>query len=263
MTKKPHQARKRFGQNFLTDTHIIDKLIRLINPKPCDNMVEIGPGQGALTQPLLAQLNALNAIEIDRDLHALLSHQFADQHLILHQNDALKFDFKTLIGENPLRVVGNLPYNISTPLIFELLAYRDFIQDMHFMLQLEVVERLAATHNNKTYGRISVICQYYCQVDQCFVVPPTAFSPAPKVVSAIVKLTPRPFGTVALDDDLFIKVVKTSFSHRRKTLKNNLKNILSSDQLAHIDQDISQRPEQLSVDNYVKLTNNIYRIINR
>lgn len=263
MTDKQHRARKRFGQNFLTNQHIINKLVTLIAPKPKDQMVEIGPGQGALTAPLLNHLDHLTAIEIDRDLQALLEAKFHDQSLSIIKEDALKVDIGQLVEGDALRIVGNLPYNISTPLIFHLLCDRERIKDMHFMLQLEVVERLAAAPGSKTYGKLSVICQYFCQVEQCFVVPPNSFSPPPKVMSAIVKLSPRPFPTQAEDDDLFIKLVKLSFAQRRKTLKNNLKNWLTAQQIALITDDLTKRPETLSLENYVKLSNTIRKIINK
>lgn len=263
MKNTPHRAKKRFGQNFLHDSGIIDRLVKLIGPKPSDNMVEIGPGQGALTEPLLQRVQPLHAVEIDRDLQALLREKFKNQPLILHEADALTFDFSKLYtNHQPLRIIGNLPYNISTPLIFHLLDKRDVIHDMHFMLQKEVVERLSACHGNKTYGKLSVICQYYCDIRHCFDVPPESFNPRPKVMSAIVKLTPRKF-TVPLDnDDLFINIVKSAFSQRRKTLKNNLKNLFPETILQALPVDLSQRPEQISVENYVRLTNTIQAELN-
>jgi 16S rRNA (adenine1518-N6/adenine1519-N6)-dimethyltransferase len=252
-----HRARKRFGQNFLHDPAIIHRLVSAISPKSDDRVVEIGPGQGALTQPLLAQLDHLHAIELDRDLVPFLREQFTTQGLEVHEADALKFDFRQLLNEKPLRVVGNLPYNISTPLLFHLLSYQEKILDMHFMLQLEVVDRLAAKPGSKTYGRLSVITQYYCHVEKLFHVPPGAFNPPPKVMSAIVKLTPRQSEYVANNISLFEYVVKTSFSQRRKTLRNNLKQFLSLEQLDLLKQDLTLRPEQLSLQNFVELSNEI------
>ncbi|MCY4043544.1 MAG: 16S rRNA (adenine(1518)-N(6)/adenine(1519)-N(6))-dimethyltransferase RsmA [Cellvibrionales bacterium] len=257
MTQDTHRARKRFGQNFLQDQGLINRLVHLINPQPEDAVVEIGPGQGALTEPLLQTLTSLDAVEIDRDLVALLREKFQGKPLTIHESDALQYDFNQLIDNQPIRVIGNLPYNISTPLIFHLLDYQTAIKDMHFMLQLEVVERLAAKPGTKAYGRISVISQYYCDVAQCFLVPPTAFHPQPKVMSAIVKLTPRPFSIRVQNDDLFIRLVKACFAQRRKTLKNNLKSILTSEQMQQLDCDLSLRPEALPVEMYVKLTNTI------
>ncbi len=261
MKNKPshlgHIPRKRFGQNFLQDMGIINRLVRAIAPKSEDNMVEIGPGQGALTRPLLDYLDSLNAIELDRDLIPFLRAGLEPQGLTVHEADALKFNFSELMDDRALRIVGNLPYNISTPLIFHLLSYQEKVKDMHFMLQLEVVDRLAASPNSKAYGRLSVIAQYYCQVDKLFDVPPTAFNPPPKVMSAIVRLKPRSFPHQLIDVDIFNKVVKFSFSQRRKTLRNNLKQILSTEQLDQIQQDLRQRPEQLDVEQYVLMSNQI------
>lgn len=255
-----HTPRKRFGQNFLQDSSIIHRLVGAINPARDDVMVEIGPGQGALTGPLLDRLNHLHAIELDRDLVPLLTERFASKGLEIHQTDALKFNFSQLMQGTPLRVVGNLPYNISTPLLFHLIGYQEKIRDMHFMLQLEVVDRLSAMPGNKIYGRLSVITQYYCQVDKLFHVPPQAFNPPPKVISAIVRLIPRPFPCQATDHKLFEQVVKVSFAQRRKTLRNNLKQILTGAQLDSLQQDLSLRPEQLTVSEYVALANEIARL---
>ena len=266
-----HRPRKRFGQNFLHDVSVITRLVEAINPQADDNMVEIGPGQAALTKPLLNRLNKLHAIELDRDLIALLN-AFEYPGLTVHACDALKFDFSSLMHQSPLRVVGNLPYNISTPLIFHLLSYEERIQDMHFMLQLEVVERLAAIPGSKTYGKLSVISQYQCEVDKLFNVPAGAFFPPPKVMSAIVKLTPRVFSVTAVNEEQFKRVVSVSFSQRRKTLRNNLKQILSKDQLEHLALklqanpllgiELTHRPEQLSVTQFVQLANLILEIDN-
>ncbi|HEY9033586.1 MAG TPA: 16S rRNA (adenine(1518)-N(6)/adenine(1519)-N(6))-dimethyltransferase RsmA [Pseudomonadales bacterium] len=252
-----HIPRKRFGQNFLHDARIIHQLVAAIKPKPGDNMVEIGPGQGALTRPLLQRLDTLHVIELDRDLLPALQ-AMSDQGLVVHAADALRFDFATLTGDRPLRIVGNLPYNISTPLLFHLLQYRERIADMHFMLQLEVVNRLAAAPGGKDYGKLSVITQYFCQVDKLFQVPPGAFNPPPKVMSAIVRLSPRPFATRASDQALFEQLVRIAFSQRRKTLRNNLKQLLDSSQLEQLQQqgfDLSLRPEQLAVADFVALAN--------
>lgn len=261
-----HKPRKRFGQNFLQDQNIIGRLVTAINPKPSDNMVEIGPGQAALTTPLLEKIGKLHAVELDRDLIRLLENTMADKGLNVHACDALKFDFSTLfVDETPLRVVGNLPYNISTPLLFHLLTYEQRIQDMHFMLQLEVVDRLAAGPGSKTYGKLSVVTQYYCQIDKLFNVPPGAFFPPPKVMSAIVRLAPRKFHIQANDEAALKKLVTTSFSQRRKTLRNNLKQLLDVEQLDQladiiearddINIKLSDRPETLSVEDYVIISN--------
>lgn len=250
-----HKPRKRFGQNFLHDSFIIHRIVSAINPKPEDNVVEIGPGQGALTAPLLEKLDHLHVIELDRDLIPLLQDKFATQGLKIHAADALKFNYSELMQDAPLRIVGNLPYNISTPLLFHLISYQEKIRDMHFMLQLEVVDRLAAKPGSKTYGRLSVITQYYCQVDKLFNVSPGAFNPPPKVMSAIVRLTPRVFSIQATNPELFALVVKTSFAQRRKTLRNNLKQILTTEQIDSLQQDLGLRPEQLNLEDYVLLSN--------
>jgi 16S rRNA (adenine1518-N6/adenine1519-N6)-dimethyltransferase len=253
-----HRARKRFGQNFLVDDQIIDRIIRSISPKPEDNLVEIGPGQGALTGPLLHQLNRLQAVELDRDLAKMLTSKFHNQPgFELHQGDALKFDFSTLASRGALRIVGNLPYNISTPLIFRLLEFSTIIRDMHFMLQKEVVDRMTADPGSKTFGRLSVIVQYHCQVVDMFTVPPTAFHPAPKVESAIVRLTPRQpdsYPAVANDPAFFYALVKTSFQQRRKTLRNTLKQLEVSGETGI---DLGRRPETLSVAEFVQLSNEL------
>lgn len=243
-----HKARKRFGQNFLTDTQIIDRIVATIAPKMDDNLLEIGPGKGAMTLPLLDKVEHLNVIEIDRDLIALLE-AFNSSKLIIHQGDALKFDIGQL--PQPLRVVGNLPYNISSPILFHLLEYREHIQDMTFMLQKEVVERMVAAPGSKTYGRLSVMIQAFFHCELVFIVPPESFDPAPKVDSAIVYLKPL---TQPMVEQLegFSKIVKAAFAQRRKTLKNNLKSYLNNQQTQI---DLSQRAEALSVQDFVTLAN--------
>ena len=212
LKKSVHQARKRFGQNFLTDQNIIDKIISAVAPVPGQNLVEIGPGQGAITGPLLERCKQLNVVELDRDLIPLLEQKFC-QHpgLCIHQGDALKTDFKQFYSDGqPLRIIGNLPYNISTPLLFHLLIFNQYIDDMYFMLQKEVVDRMAATSGEKHYGRLSVMVQYFCSVQPLFPVPPRAFRPVPKVESAIVQLRPYtepPY--VANDPKLLSKLVRT------------------------------------------------------
>lgn len=252
-----HQARKRFGQNFLHDKQIIQRIIQAINAHSDDNLVEIGPGLGALTEPLLQQVKQLQVIELDRDLVPILKTQFFTyQGLHIHQADALEFDFSQLASNLPLRIVGNLPYNISTPLIFHLLKSAHLIQDMHFMLQQEVVTRLSANPNNKNYGRLSIMVQYYCQVEPLFSVPPTAFNPAPKVDSAIVRLIPhqqKPH--IAKDEAHFAQIVRTAFQMRRKTLRNNLKNNIDTEQLAKLGIDSHLRPENISLKDYVSISN--------
>lgn len=255
-----HQPRKRFGQNFLHDQHIIQKIVRVINPQPKEHLIEIGPGLGALTQ-YLAQANIqLEIIEIDRDLLTGLN-KLAKQHanLTIHHADALRFDFNRLIKSTErLRIVGNLPYNISTPLLFHLIHHIQLVKDMHFMLQKEVVERLAAKPGDAAYGRLSVMVQYYCQVSYLFTVKPGAFYPAPKVDSAIVRLIPHPnLPHVAKDFNFFSQLVLHAFNQRRKTLQNSLKNLLTIEQIQTSNIDPGIRPEQLSVADFVCLSNQL------
>lgn len=255
-----HRARKRFGQNFLRDTGIISRIVACIRPQKGQRLVEIGPGQGAITEQLLEATGSLDAIELDRDLITGLRTQFfAYPDFKLHQADALKFDFNAFKGDGPaLRVVGNLPYNISTPLIFHLLAARDAIADMHFMLQKEVVARLVATPGSHAWGRLSVMTQYFCQVDSLFDVPPEAFVPRPKVDSAIVRLVPyAQLPYPANDYTAFESLVRTGFSQRRKTLRNNLKGLLSADQITALGIDPARRPETLSLEEWVRLANTL------
>lgn len=260
MSKHPpvHQARKRFGQNFLHDTGIIRRIIRAIAPHPSDHLVEIGPGLGALTEELLDGAGALDAIELDRDLPPILRSKFfsyGDKFRIFEQ-DAMKFDFASLCDdERPLRVVGNLPYNISTQLIFHLLSHSDNILDMHFMLQKEVVDRMAAGPGENNYGRLGIMAQYHCKVEKLFVVPPGAFNPAPKVDSAIIRLTPyKELPYEAKDVGMLENVVRTSFTMRRKTLRNNLKPLLSGDELETLGIDPSLRPERLTMADFVRIS---------
>lgn len=258
-----HRARKRFGQNFLHDQGIIHRIARSIGASANDHVVEIGPGQGALTADLLASGCLLDAIELDRDLIPLLQQRFAQQtRFQLQQGDALSFDFSSLARpDEKLRVVGNLPYNISTPLIFHLLSQHQLIEDMHFMLQLEVVNRLAATPGHKNYGRLSVMAQYYCGVQSLFEVPPEAFNPRPKVQSAIVQLVPHAELPHPADNvDTLRALLRTAFNQRRKTLRNSLKNELSGDQIASIGIDPVARPETLSLPQFVGLSNLLNRL---
>ena len=253
-----HRARKRFGQNFLHDAGVIHRIARAIGASDKNHVVEIGPGQGALTEDILLSGCQLDAVELDRDLIPILQKRFADQpRFRLQQGDALKFDFSSLQQQGEqLRVVGNLPYNISTPLIFHLLDQHELIYDMHFMLQLEVVNRLAATPSSKNYGRLSVITQYYCDVSSLFEVPPEAFDPQPKVQSAIVRLTPHKQLPHPADNITVLQsVLRTAFNQRRKTLRNSLKNIINSEQLESIGIDPVARPETLSLEQFVTISN--------
>jgi 16S rRNA (adenine1518-N6/adenine1519-N6)-dimethyltransferase len=251
-----HKARKRFGQNFLHDTSIIQEIVANLQLQKTDHCVEIGPGLGALTFALLPYLNHLDVIEIDRDLVQYLKEQGVRGSLTVYESDVLKFDFNQL-EPKPLRIVGNLPYNISTPLIFHLFDFIASIQDMHFMLQLEVVERMAAEPDSEHYGRLSVMVQYYCDVIPLLTVPPSAFTPAPKVTSAIVRLVPKTEQQAerAQDIPLFTKLVKAAFSQRRKTLRNSLKNLVTIEQLQAVGIDPQARAETISVKQYVVLAN--------
>lgn len=248
-----HSPRKRFGQNFLQNPHVIDDIVRSINPQREDNVLEIGPGLGALTQPLLRRLNQLTAVEIDRDLHSYLSElAIAQGKLHLIPADALTLDYSQFGSK--LRIIGNLPYNISTPLLIHLLQFVPFIEDMHFMLQKEVVERMAAHPGTKAYGRLTVMLHYHCMVEHLFDVPPEAFDPKPKVDSAVVRLIPyknSPFSSVSLAT--LENLVAHAFAMRRKTLNNNLKGIISAEQLNELGIDGIRRPEQISVAEYVQI----------
>lgn len=264
-----HYAKKRFGQNFLVDKAIINLIVDSIQPQADDLMVEIGPGLGAMTRPLLSRLNKLNVIELDRDIipklvkNCQLSDADNKNKLVVNQQDVLKFDFsafhqqqlsETTGVEKKLRIVGNLPYNISTPVLFHLLNYRHLIQDMHFMLQKEVVERIVSAPGNKHYGRLSVMIQTFCTAQALFEVPPHAFKPAPKVDSAILRLQPRSEyeDKIHLFSD-YEKLVRQAFSQRRKTLKNTLKNAYTAEQIKQAGLLPSQRAEELSVADFVKL----------
>ncbi len=242
-----HKARKKFGQNFLNDRQVIERIISTISPKKKDDIVEIGPGKGAITFPLLEQLNKLNVIEIDRDLTALLQSS-QNTKLIIHEANALSFDFSQI--SNNLRVVGNLPYNISSPLLFNLLSQKDNIIDMTFMLQKEVVDRIVAKNNCKDFGRLSVMMQSFFDVELIFTVPKESFNPQPKIESAVVYLKTKQKPLID-DIKLLEKVVKICFSQRRKTLKNCLKSYLDQKQT---EIDLSQRAEMLSVENFITLT---------
>lgn len=249
--------RKRFGQHFLTSTSIIERMVDCIAPQTDDLMVEIGPGRGALTTPLYERLNTLHAVEFDRDLIEWLRETFLSRRFVLHQSDALKFDFSQLAqGPHSLRVVGNLPYNISTPLIFHLLKQAAHIKDMHFMLQKEVVDRLTAQPGNKDWGRLSVMVQYRCQTDDLFFVPPGAFNPPPKVDSAVVRLIPHhQLPVKAKDEVLFAQLVRQVFSQRRKAIRNGVKSWLTADDISALGIDPLQRPDNLSVADLVALAN--------
>jgi len=260
LSPSAHPPRKRFGQNFLQDQTILQKMKLSICAKESDHLVEIGPGLGALTSVIIPECHHFDAIELDRDLIEKLKAQFADHAgFTLYQADALQFDFSSLGSrEKKIRVIGNLPYNISTPLLFHLLHYASYIKDMHFLLQKEVVDRITAKPGNKNYGRLSVMMQYYCHTLDLFSVAPEAFYPAPKVMSAFVRLVPhdsRPY--TAINVKTLQSVVRQAFSQRRKTLNNNLKKIISKDELIALHIDPSLRPEKLSIEEFVSISNAI------
>jgi 16S rRNA (adenine1518-N6/adenine1519-N6)-dimethyltransferase len=248
-----HIPRKRFGQNFLTDQVVLYDIIRAIDPQPDDVMVEIGPGLAAMTRLLLESLKRLHVVELDRDLVALLKKNFDPNKLIVHAGDALQFDFASLIeAGSKLRVVGNLPYNISSPLLFHLAQIAPSVKDQHFMLQKEVVERMVAGPGSKTYGRLSVMLQWRYHVDLLFVVPPTAFDPPPKVDSAIVRMIPLA-QPLACDAARLEQVVAKAFSQRRKVIRNCLAGMFTENDLIDAGIDPQARPEALPVEQFVAL----------
>ncbi len=251
---KGHVARKRFGQNFLVDKGIIAAIVAAIDPQRGDTVVEIGPGLGALTEPLLARVDHLHVVEIDRDLIARLKKQHPPARLTIHEGDALAFDFAG-IGSD-LRLVGNLPYNISTPLLFHLADCVGVVRDMHFMLQKEVVERMVAEPGDADFGRLSVMLQYRFWLEWLIDVPPESFDPAPKVDSAVVRLIPKPASELAARDPArFARVVQQAFSQRRKMLRNTLKGTLDEAGFSALGIDPTRRAEDIPVADYVRLAN--------
>ncbi|WP_020557909.1 16S rRNA (adenine(1518)-N(6)/adenine(1519)-N(6))-dimethyltransferase RsmA [Thiofilum flexile] len=257
MSHYQNRTKKRFGQHFLQDTSIINSLVRAIYPKSEQQIIEIGPGGGALTFPLLDYVDHLEVVELDRDVIAWWQSQTdLNDKLTIHAQDALTIDFKALARHDKIRVVGNLPYNISTPLIFHLLEQVDVIEDMHFMLQKEVVDRLVAVAGNKDHGRMAVMVQYWCETEFLFDVPPSAFSPPPKVDSAVVRLTPRRvIKDPVQNTQKLSELVALAFAQRRKTLRNNLKSIISDAGFEALGIDPSRRAETLEVSDFVRLTN--------
>ena len=252
-----HIARKRFGQNFLIDAQVIADIVNAVAPKRDDCVVEIGPGLGALTDPLVKRLKHLHVIEIDRDIVARLRKNYTQEQITIHAGDALEFDF-TSLGAAPggLHVVGNLPYNISTPLLFHLAGFADLVHDMHFMLQKEVVERMVAEPGSSDFGRLSVMLQYRFVMDCLLEVPPESFDPAPKVDSAVVRLIPRPRSELmARDETRFAQLVMTAFAQRRKMLRNNLKGLIDDAGLERLGIAPTARAEELSVDDYARMAN--------
>ncbi len=253
-----HKARKRFGQNFLTDENIIERIVRAIAPKPGDNIVEIGPGLGAITEPVAELTDLLNVVELDKDLaERLQTHPFIGKKLNIFQADAMQFDFSQVTREDkPLKVFGNLPYNISTPLLFHLYEFLDQIENMHFMLQKEVVNRMCAAPNSKAYGRLSIMTQYYCRTVPVTDVPPGSFVPPPKVDSAVIRLIPKDKASRSRANPASLnRVCLEAFNQRRKTLRNSLQNIMTAEDLAELGIDASLRAENLSLDEFVTIAN--------
>jgi len=255
-----HRPRKRFGQHFLRDQSILQQIVHAVSPKQDDQMVEIGAGLGALTKKLLPHLDKLSVIEIDRDILPLLMKACSNfNNLDAHLGDALKFDYTELVNKkHSLRVVGNLPYNISTPLLFHLLEQSDVIKDMHFLLQKEVAERMAAEPGSKLYGRLGIMVQYHCQVDLLFPVSHEAFDPPPRVESAFVRLVPYTKNPFPCEEvTLLEEIVRTAFSHRRKTLHNCLKGLFTDADLLELKISPKLRPEDVSIADYVLLSNTL------
>ncbi len=254
-----HRARKRFGQNFLHDKNVIEQIVEAFDPDPALAIVEIGPGKGALTLPLLRKAGIVNVIEIDTDLALILEEKCkAEGDLRLHIGDALKYDLSQF-EPAPLQIIGNLPYNISTPLIFNFLKQLPNIKCMLLMLQNEVVDRICASDNSAAYGRLSVMIQSQCQVEKLFSVPPNAFTPAPKVTSAVVKLTPGSTKNPLINDpQLLEKIVRHAFSQRRKTLRNALKGVIDAGGLESLEIPPSLRAENLSVKDYINISNQLF-----
>jgi 16S rRNA (adenine1518-N6/adenine1519-N6)-dimethyltransferase len=252
------KPRKRFGQHFLHDRHVIDRIIQAIQPQTDDQLIEIGPGRGALTLPLLAQVGQLDIVEIDRDLVQWWQEKSLSN-LSIHAGDALKLDYCALQREpaRKLRVIGNLPYNISTPLLFHLFENLQCIQDMHFMLQKEVVDRMCAVAAEPAYGRLSVMVQFYCEVTQLFDVGAGAFTPPPKVESSIVRLVPHAANKYNVNPQHLQRIVSQAFNQRRKTLRNSLKHYFSSEQLEALGVDPGIRPERLELATFIKLAQHV------
>jgi len=250
-----HIPRKRFGQNFLTDQTVIDAIVAAVDPRPDDRMIEIGPGLGALTRPLAAKVRHLHAVEIDRDLTARLAREFASRGVAIHQADVLEFDFSRFGPD--LRIVGNLPYNISTPILFVLARVAALLHDIHVMLQKEVVDRMAASPGSSAYGRLSVMLQYRFRIERVLEVPASAFEPVPQVASAVARLLPLTHRDPARDEALFARIVTRAFSHRRKTLRNTLKPFLNNAEFEMLHIDPRARPQELPVADFVRIANHL------
>lgn len=249
-----HKARKRFGQNFLQDTRIISDIVNAVRPQVDDIVIEIGPGLAAITEPLTRKLNQLHVCEIDRDIITFLKKQTFANKLVIHEGDVLSVDFRSIQGKK--KIVGNLPYNISTPLLFRLSEVADEVVDMHFMLQKEVVERMVAEPKTNDYGRLSVMLQYFFDMEMLIEVPPESFDPAPKVDSAVVRMIPQ-FNRIGTAENFkhFSDLVRDAFHQRRKTIRNNLKGIASDDDLQAVGIQPQQRAEEIAPELYVKLSN--------
>ena len=254
---KSHQPRRRFGQNFLRDQNVIAQIVEAVSPAADDHIVEIGPGQGAITYPLQPRCELLDLVELDRDLAQRLSEKFASMSNVrVHSADALRFDFSTLGPRTACRVVGNLPYNISTPLIFHLLEQAPLFNDLHFLLQREVVDRMVAEPGTRSYGRLSVMVQYACTAERLFTVPPGAFYPVPKVQSALVRLAPHREPIIEVTEVArFRRIVTQAFSQRRKTLRNSLQGVVAPTAMEGCGIDPKRRPETLSLVEFAALAN--------
>lgn len=254
-----HRARKRFGQNFLHDRGVIQRILDSFHPQHGETVVEIGPGLGALTQPLLERIPHLHAVELDRDLAARLRAEHDPGRLTVHETDALRFDFCSLApAGSKLRILGNLPYNISTPILFHLLDQSHCVADMLFMLQKEVVERMVAAPDSADYGRLSVMLQWRCRIEKLFTVGSGAFTPAPRVESAIVRLVPYLKPPIKVRDPAtFSRLVQTAFAHRRKTLRNNLKALMTGEAIAALGIEPERRAETLTLDEFARLANTL------
>jgi len=256
---RPPRPKRRFGQHFLTDPGVIERIVAVIGPVAGQHMVEIGPGRGALTRPLLQVLGTLDVVEIDRELAGALAASLGPLgELRIHRGDALRFDFSRLAPpQERLRIVGNLPYNISTPLLFHLLAHSDAIQDMVFMLQREVALRIVAAPSTRDYGRLSVMLQYRCTATDLFSVAPQAFRPEPQVHSTVIRLVPRPPATPVADHGLFERLVRQAFGQRRKTLRNALRGWIDEEGFRRAGIDPTLRAETLAVADFVRLANEL------
>lgn len=254
------KLRKRFGQHLLTNPNTVTSIVKVINPKKGDCLVEIGPGRGAITIPILKNVDTLHAIEIDRDIAKEVTEQCKNiGNLIIHQGDVLNFDFNNLATKNkPIRLFGNLPYNISTPLLFHLLKFPELIIDMYFMLQKEVVDRITALAGDSNYSRLSIMVQSNYKVESLFDISPNEFTPPPKVNSSFMRLIPSEKYKVQIKDhNTFSKLVETAFQQRRKTIKNSLSNIATEEQLTNANIGASQRPQEISISQYIKLSNQL------